>query len=320
MASSDIVLVPRPLVVVASIFGLEKIKKQGEFMGIILLLLYEKKSEIHGFILVGRAPYYHPSLRAGSVVRFSGYEVARSLANTNLELPVVVGQFQSVQSLDLKDATVMSQVVVHFVIEPVVCLGVSSRAESVMVVTTVNPIIFGGNIYLSSTPATKFYFDLVLQAITDLEGPVGEVFPCIDTKDEEIKKKEVVSIGNLNKFISNSDYQVLQQNDWSFVSCSGCSRELEKSGTSLRCNRCVNPNVTEVIKEMLKLTKQDAAVLTLDEMNVGGGEELPQCLKELAGKYFVFQIRVKPFNFTPNPVLSLFLQSLITSTRDFQYQ
>ncbi|KAF3577719.1 hypothetical protein DY000_02029936 [Brassica cretica] len=51
---------------------------------------------------------------------------------------------------------------------------------------------------------------------------------------------------------------------------------------------------------MLKLTKQDAAALTLDEMNVGGGEELPQCLKELAGKYFVFQIRVKPFNFTPN--------------------
>ncbi|KAF3576711.1 hypothetical protein DY000_02029942 [Brassica cretica] len=51
---------------------------------------------------------------------------------------------------------------------------------------------------------------------------------------------------------------------------------------------------------MLKLTKQDAAALTLDEMNVGGGEELPQCLKELAGKYFVFQIRVKRFNFTPN--------------------
>ncbi|CAN7010599.1 unnamed protein product [Brassica oleracea var. botrytis] len=51
---------------------------------------------------------------------------------------------------------------------------------------------------------------------------------------------------------------------------------------------------------MLKLTKQDAAAQTLDEMNVGGSEELPQCLKELAGKYFVFQIRVKPFNFTPN--------------------
>ena len=44
---------------------------------------------------------------------------------------------------------------------------------------------------------------------SSLEGPVGDVFPCIDTKDEEIKKKEVVSIGDLNKFISNSDDQVI---------------------------------------------------------------------------------------------------------------
>ncbi|KAG2312794.1 hypothetical protein Bca52824_024351 [Brassica carinata] len=40
----------------------------------------------------------------------------------------------------------------------------------------------------------------------------------------------------------------LQQNGWSFVSCTGCSRKLDKSGTSLRCNRCVNPKVTGVIK------------------------------------------------------------------------
>ncbi|KAF8099420.1 hypothetical protein N665_0244s0019 [Sinapis alba] len=47
---------------------------------------------------------------------------------------------------------------------------------------------------------------------------------------------------------------------------------------------------------MLKLTKQDAAVLTHDKMNNGVGEELPECLAELAGKEFVFQIRVTPFN------------------------
>ncbi|KAL0826328.1 hypothetical protein Bca101_050005 [Brassica carinata] len=140
----------------------------------------------------------------------------------------------------------------------------------------VNPKIFGGNLYLNSTPATKFYFDPELDAIaeftTSLEAPLGEAFPCIDTK-EGVKKKEVVSIGELNKFISNSDEQtqeadfickgrvveVMQQNGWSFVSCTGCSRKLDKFGTSLRCNCCTNPNITGVIKEMLKLTKQDAA-------------------------------------------------------------
>ncbi|KAF3524897.1 hypothetical protein F2Q69_00050465 [Brassica cretica] len=34
-------------------------------------------------------------------------------------------------------------------------------------------------------------------------------------------------------------------------------------------------------------------------MNGGGGVQLPQCLEEIAGKEFVFQIRVTPFNFTP---------------------
>ncbi|XP_056867045.1 uncharacterized protein LOC130512765 [Raphanus sativus] len=84
---------------------------------------------------------------------------------------------------------------------------------------------------------------------------------------------------------------------------------------------CVNANVTGVIKfhvelsvddghnnatfvvfdrEMLKLTKKDAAALTVDEINGGGGEQLLQCLEELGGKEFVFQIRVTPFNFTQN--------------------
>ncbi|XP_018511518.1 uncharacterized protein LOC103849055 isoform X1 [Brassica rapa] len=354
----------------------KNIKKQGEFMGITLLLLDEKNSVIHGFIPAGRSPYYRPLLKAGSVVRVSRFEVARctnmykitdhpfvirfipqttidevvanapvinvekfmirkfdplqALANTNLELPDVVGQIQSVQGSDLKDAGVMSRVTVRLMIEPMVVVYLSlwddaaskfrglissgDRTQSVMVVTTVNPKIFGGNLYLNSTPATKFYFDRALEAIVEftasLNAPLGEAFPCIDNKDG-IRKKEVVSIGELNKFITSSDEQtqeadfickarvmeVLQQNGWSFISCTGCSKKLEKFGSSLRCNRCANPNVTGVIKyrvelvvddgadnatfvvfdkEMVKLTKQDAAGLTLDEMNGGESEELPQ--------------------------------------------
>ncbi|CAN7122652.1 unnamed protein product [Brassica rapa subsp. narinosa] len=54
-----------------------------------------------------------------------------------------VGPIQPVQGSDLKDAT------------------------TVMVVTTVNPKIFVGNLYLNSTPSTKFYFDPALQAISE---------------------------------------------------------------------------------------------------------------------------------------------------------
>ncbi|KAF2547696.1 hypothetical protein F2Q70_00021747 [Brassica cretica] len=45
----------------------KNIKKQGEIMGITLLLLDKKNSVIHGFIPTGRAPYYCHSLPVGSV-------------------------------------------------------------------------------------------------------------------------------------------------------------------------------------------------------------------------------------------------------------
>ncbi|KAL0663121.1 hypothetical protein Bca4012_099958 [Brassica carinata] len=51
---------------------------------------------------------------------------------------------------------------------------------------------------------------------------------------------------------------------------------------------------------MSKLTKQEASVLALDAVSNGREEYLPSCLEELTGKEFVFQIRVTPFNFSPN--------------------
>uniref|UniRef100_M4F5B2 Replication factor A C-terminal domain-containing protein n=1 Tax=Brassica campestris TaxID=3711 RepID=M4F5B2_BRACM len=316
-----------------------------EFMGITLLFLDEKvriqftlrlqNSVIHRFIPAGRSPYYRPLLKAGSVMRVSRYEI--------------VGQIQSVQDSDLAAAGVMTRVVVPFLIEPMVVVYLSlwddvasmfrglissgDRTQSVMVVTTVNPKIFGGNLYLNATPATKFDFDPALQAIAEftasLKGPSGEAFPCIDTK-HGIKKKEVVSIGERNKFITNSDEQtheadlickaraveVLQQNGWFFISCTGCSKKLDKFGSSLRCNRCANPNVTGVIKyrvelfvddgddnaifvvfdrEMVKLTKQDAPGLTLDEtfkitadefVQVEGGEASASASKNVKGEAY----------------------------------
>ncbi|CAN7109956.1 unnamed protein product [Brassica rapa subsp. narinosa] len=225
-------------------------------------------------------------------------------------------------------------------------LKAGDKTKSVMLVTTVNPKLFGGNLYLNSTPGTCFFFDTSLPEIAEFVSRVGgessKVFPLVDTLQGI--KKELVSIADLNTFISNSNAQtqeadflckarivgVIQENGWSFVACTGCNKKLERSGTSLSCNRCVtdavtgvhpltmtlldrkfrvelavddgNDNATFVVfdKEMTKLTKQDAAVLALEEAANGGEENLPICLEELTDKEFVFQIRVTPFNFTPN--------------------
>ncbi|WZZ33832.1 hypothetical protein YC2023_017233 [Brassica napus] len=376
------------------------IKKNGEFMGITILLLDELDSVIHGFIPANRASHYRPDLKSGSIVKVDRFEVARCahtykitehqfvirftpstricevlsdapvinsekfmvrrydhlhvLSNTNLELPDVVGEIRSVQGSDLRNDAATTRVVVRLLIEPDVTVYLSlwdeaastfrgllkagDKTKSVMLVTTVNPKLFGGNMYLNSTPGTRFFFDTRLPEIATFVSMVGgessKVFPLVDTL-QGIKKKELVSIADLNTFISNSNEQtqeadffckarivgVVHENGWSFVACTGCNRKLERIGTSLSCNRCVTDAVTGVVrfrvelavddgndsatfvvfdKEMTKLTQQDAAVLALDEAANSGEENLPICLEELTDKEFVFQIRVTPFNFTPN--------------------
>ncbi|CDY17424.1 BnaC09g21130D [Brassica napus] len=112
--------------------------------------------------------------------------------------------------------------------------------------------------------------------------------------------------------------EVLSQNGWYYVSCTRCSKKLDRSAASLRCNQCVNHNVTNVVKyhvellvddgnnyatfvvfdkEMLKLAKQDAAALLLDEVNSGVGKKLKA---ELGGTDLDFHIRVTPHNFSPD--------------------
>ncbi|CAN6889120.1 hypothetical protein Bca4012_072160 [Brassica carinata] len=53
------------------------IKKNGEFMGITILLLDELDSVIHGFIPANRASHDRPDLKSGSIVKVDRFEVAR---------------------------------------------------------------------------------------------------------------------------------------------------------------------------------------------------------------------------------------------------
>ncbi|KAH0908396.1 hypothetical protein HID58_031717, partial [Brassica napus] len=356
------------------------INKNGEFMGITILLLDELDSVIHGFIPANRASHYRNDLKTGSIVRLDRFEVARVahmykitehqflirfiastrivevqtdapvikfdkfmvrhynhlqvLANTNLELPDVVGEIQYVQGSDLKNNAATSRVVVRFLIERNVSVYLSlwdeaastfrgflkkeDKSHSVMLVTTVNPKLFGGNgnMYLNSTQGTKFFFDTNIPEITKFVSSVGgttaQAYTCVETH-QGIKKKELVSIGDLNSFISNSNEQT-QEAD--FLCKTQIVSVIQENGC-----RCETPDVTGVVrfrvelavddgkdsatfvifdKEMTKLTKHEAAVLALDENSSGGEDYLPSCLEELTGKEFVFQIRVTPFNFTPN--------------------
>ncbi|KAF3539988.1 hypothetical protein F2Q69_00023862 [Brassica cretica] len=79
-----------------------------EFVGITVLFLDEKvNSVIHGFTPVGRANHYMPSLKAVKIRLFDNLQV---IANTNLELPDVVGHIRYVQGSGLtKETTRVSE-------------------------------------------------------------------------------------------------------------------------------------------------------------------------------------------------------------------
>ncbi|XP_010511835.1 PREDICTED: uncharacterized protein LOC104787882 [Camelina sativa] len=215
-------------------------------------------------------------------------------------------------------------------------LSSSDTMNSVMLVTTVNPKMFGGNLYLNSTTATRFFFDTDIQPIQQFSNRMGikseEAFTRADTS-AGMRKKELVSIHELHEFISKSHEQtqdadflcnakvlgVVRKNGWSYVSCTGCSRKLDKVGNALRCNKCVSPTVTGVVRyrvelavedghdratfivfddEMTKLITKTAATLILEDGDGGNKDEIPSCIEDLNGKQFLFQIKVTPFNFT----------------------
>ncbi|XP_018463276.2 uncharacterized protein LOC108834437 [Raphanus sativus] len=128
------------------------IDKNGELLGITLLLLDENDSVIHGFIPANRVSHYRASLESGSIVRLECFEVARvshmykvtehqfvirflpstRMVGVQVGGPViktihgeaywpsanVVGEIRSVQGSDLENNADTSRIVVLLLIEP----------------------------------------------------------------------------------------------------------------------------------------------------------------------------------------------------------
>ncbi|CAN6924434.1 unnamed protein product [Brassica oleracea] len=210
------------------------------------------------------------------------------------------------------------------------------RAQSVMVVTTVNPKIFGGSIDSS------------------LSDAVGEDLPSLNA-ETVITTKELSPTGDLSKFLSNSSSQslitqeayftciaqiveVVAQKGWYYVSCTHCGKEVGNSATSHPCDQCHDTNATTVVellvddgenyatflvldKEMMKLTKQDAATLLDDEVNRRLRNRLPKCIAELEGQKFIYHVNVTTDNLTDNgPTFTVSGMSAISKQGDFNHQ
>ncbi|CAN6983921.1 unnamed protein product [Brassica oleracea var. botrytis] len=206
--------------------------KNGDFMGITILLLDEQDSVINGFIPANLTSQLRSSLKAGSIVRLDGFEVDRIphmykitehqfvirfisstridevfadgpviksdkfmvrridhlqvLANTNLELSDVVGEIRSNCCSPLIEMTVTVNVYLWDEAASTFrgLLKAGDKSQSVVLLTSVNPKLFGGKdhapsyscfsksgeLYLNSTQGTWFFFDTAVPEIAEFVG------------------------------------------------------------------------------------------------------------------------------------------------------
>ncbi|CDY72654.1 BnaCnng78670D, partial [Brassica napus] len=181
------------------------------------------------------------------------YEQLQILANTNLELPDVVGQIQTVKGYDLKNAEVISPLLIRLRIAPNIEVDVSLWDTAAATFKACGPRKNRRQLYLSSTPATRCFFSPTLQAITDFTMSLRGAVTNLDDNTENATWP-LSSIGDLSYFLSNPTDQepyfvckarivdVLGQHGWYYVCCTQCSKEMVKSAASLRCDQCGNTN------------------------------------------------------------------------------
>ncbi|CAN6995282.1 unnamed protein product [Brassica rapa subsp. trilocularis] len=194
---------------------------------------YMYKTTEHTFVIRFIAQTsLHKVINNGPVINLHKFMIRNSdhlhiLANTNLELPDVVGVIKSVKGFGLLSTDIISPILIRFLISPNVevylslldeaaarfkgLLNSGESTKSVMVVTSLNPQKKGDHLYLNSTAATKFYFGNNLAAITEFtmryNDAIGDDLPSLNA-ETVITTKELSPPGDLSKFLSNSSTQV----------------------------------------------------------------------------------------------------------------
>ncbi|KAF3527820.1 hypothetical protein DY000_02041070 [Brassica cretica] len=137
------------------------------------------------------------------------------------------------------------------------------REPKVIVATGLNPKIVGGLLFLNATSATHLYFDSETAARKKLFGTLpghGAVPGGSTSKVVHAQKIEPMTISELNQFIITADSQIIeflctakvtgiqQDEGWSYIGCSGCSKELVREISSFTCLSCNETNAVAALR------------------------------------------------------------------------
>ncbi|KAF8083397.1 hypothetical protein N665_0776s0022 [Sinapis alba] len=233
-------------------------------------------------ITVSSAPIPRESFRFHSHVELLG------LANSNNQLPDLIGEIVAVKStvidppqdknrvmatikMDRDTSVIMSffdaqAVKLHTQLEQ---MGGDPR---VVVATSVNPKMVGGRMFLNATSGTHIYFDKETNAGESLfyilvaqDTGLTPVAPLL----KGYAKVESLSIAELNDFAVPAACQDIDficsgkvtginvEKGWCYVSCSKCARKLQQSASSYTCVPCNNTNTVGVLRYRVEMSIAD---------------------------------------------------------------
>ncbi|CAH2051336.1 unnamed protein product, partial [Thlaspi arvense] len=221
--------------------------------------------------------------------RFCSHEELLALANTNKDLPDVLGQVCSSKAYRNESSLKIERMLVQLYLQSGQKVRLSAfddhaatlnrRMEKqeagtcIMIATNINPKFFGGELYLNATSGTRFYFDHEIDAtrvfaeslaLNDKDNKNSEV------KYQGVQKIEQVSIAELHQFVTatedNAEFlctakvvDIQSLNGWNYISCSNCAKKMVKQHSSLSCINCQSPGAVGNVRYRVEMVVNDGA-------------------------------------------------------------
>ncbi|KAL0696929.1 hypothetical protein Bca4012_064109 [Brassica carinata] len=244
--------------------------------------------------------------------RFQPYEQILELANTGKQLPDVMGELRAIRSTitDRLPGAQRVMLTLRLAGEVDVCVSMFDslalafhskfdgfgREPKIVLVTAINPKIVSGRLPGGGA---------------DQGGS--------STKVIHAQKIEPLTIAELDNFVLTGDPQ-----GWCSIGCSVCSTKLMREESSFTCLKCNLPNAVARLRyrvifsvsdvtgiagfvcfdeEVAKLTHvlaSEAAQIVGIGVNAQVDTEFPRSLADVVGNTYIFQLKLKDFNFTPN--------------------
>ncbi|CAH8323185.1 unnamed protein product [Eruca vesicaria subsp. sativa] len=210
------------------------------------------------------------------------------------------------------------------------------KEPKIVLITSINPKIASGRLYLNGTSATRVFFDC--ETAVGKEAYDRQVFLVFSILILNVYpyKIEPLTIKELNDFVLTGDPQVIDfictasitgvqlEDGWCYIGCSICSKKLLREETSFTCASCNLPNAVAELryrvafsvsdatgtaaflgfdKEIAKLTNvlaSEAAQIVGIGANAEVDTDIPRSLSAVVDKTYTFQLKLTDFNFSPN--------------------